>query len=70
MARSALPDSLFRLQALAEEIPWQRVINAQGEISLRAEPGCEGLQRALLEAEGVVFNAAGKVDLKRFGWRG
>lgn len=62
-ALHALPEEL------AEEIPWQRVINAQGEISRRAEPGYEGLQRALLEAEGVVFTRSAKVDLKRFGWR-
>ena len=47
-------------------IPWQRVINAKGEISLR--PGAEH-QRDLLEAEGVVFNDRGRIDLSRFGWQ-
>jgi methylated-DNA-protein-cysteine methyltransferase related protein len=50
-------------------VPWQRVINARGEISLRAELGAERLQRALLEQEGVVFDAAGRVSLARFLWR-
>lgn len=54
---------------LAEEIPWQRVINAQGEISRRAEPAWEEIQRGLLEAEGVVFSVSGKVDLKRYRWK-
>ena len=48
-------------------VPWQRVINAKGEISPR--PG-SGLQRELLEAEGVVFDALGKTDLKRYRWNG
>jgi methylated-DNA-protein-cysteine methyltransferase related protein len=48
-------------------VPWQRVINAQGKISPRQ--GSDE-QRRLLEAEGVVFDAKGKVDLSRFGWEG
>ena len=48
-------------------VPWQRVINAQGKISL--PEGAEE-QRQLLEAEGVVFDARQKVDLLRFGWQG
>ena len=48
-------------------VPWHRVINSQGKISL---PGAAGIeQRALLEAEGVVFDARGKIDLNRFGWK-
>ena len=34
----------------------------------RASPGWENFQRQLLEAEGVIFSAAGRIDLKRFGW--
>lgn len=51
------------------ELPWQRVINAQGRISSRPDPSLEELQRALLEAEGVAFDAGGRVALERFGWR-
>jgi methylated-DNA-protein-cysteine methyltransferase-like protein len=60
----------FALAALPEatELPWQRVINARGEVSLRREPGRDGFQRHLLEEEGVAFGAAGRVDLARFGW--
>lgn len=50
------------------DVPWQRVINARGEVSPRAAPGSEGYQRHLLEEEGVVFDAAGRVDLRRFRW--
>ena len=51
------------------EIPWQRVINAQGRISFPAHGHQFHLQRAMLEAEGVVFDEDGRVDLKVFGWR-
>jgi methylated-DNA-protein-cysteine methyltransferase-like protein len=51
------------------EIPWQRVVNAQGRISPRQGIGWEeGYQRHLLEEEGVVFSAGGRIDLDRFGW--
>jgi len=53
-----------------DDVPWQRVINSQGRISIsRADLGAE-LQRALLEEEGVEFDPRGYVDLKRFGWEG
>ena len=49
-------------------VPWQRVINSQGKISL---PGASGAQqRLLLEEEGLVFNPHGKIDFKIFGWDG
>ena len=55
--------ALFALTdpGVAPEIPWWRVINALGEISVR--PGEHGRQRALLEAEGVYFDLEGRVDL-------
>ena len=53
-----------------DDVPWQRVINSQGRISIsRADLGAE-LQRALLEEEGVEFDRRGYVDLARFGWEG
>ena len=61
----------YALHALprGSDVPWQRVINAKGELSPRSTPGAEGLQRAVLEAEGVVFDARGRVDLERYQWR-
>lgn len=59
----------YALHAASEELPWQRVINAKGEVSPRSEPGCEGLQRAILESEGIEFDDRGRVDLKRFRWQ-
>jgi methylated-DNA-protein-cysteine methyltransferase-like protein len=48
-------------------IPWQRVVNAEGGISTDREH--PGLQRAMLEAEGVLFRRDGSIDLARHGWR-
>jgi methylated-DNA-protein-cysteine methyltransferase-like protein len=61
----------YALHALDEErnVPWQRVINAKGEVSLRSEVGFEHIQRQLLEREGVGFDERGRVDLERFAWR-
>ena len=50
----------------AETFPWHRVVNAQGRLSTY-KVGSGELQRALLEAEGVVFDASGRLELKRYG---
>jgi alkylated DNA nucleotide flippase Atl1/3-methyladenine DNA glycosylase AlkD len=50
------------------DLPWQRVINSEGEISPRAMPGWDGFQRHLLENEGVRFDARGRIDLRRYLW--
>lgn len=51
-------------------IPWQRVINSQGKISLPEESKEALLQRHLLEEEGVIFDEKGRVDFERYGWDG
>jgi len=50
----------------SRNIPWQRVINSRGQISLKGPTGRK--QRALLEAEGVVFDDSGSVDFADVGW--
>jgi len=52
------------------DVPWQRVINARGEISERSGGGGTSRQREQLDAEGVFFNARGRVDFARAGWDG
>jgi len=52
------------------DVPWWRVINRNGEISIRSVPHAPQLQRALLHGEGVRFDRRGRVDWKRFGWTG
>jgi methylated-DNA-protein-cysteine methyltransferase-like protein len=60
----------YALAALREtRVPWHRVINARGEISPRSDPGPGELQRALLEREGVRFEANGRVALAAHLWR-
>ena len=60
----------YALHALEDgsNVPWHRVLNARGEVSPRATPGWEGLQRKLLKAEGVCFDEHGRVDLARDRW--
>jgi methylated-DNA-protein-cysteine methyltransferase-like protein len=60
----------YALHALAPDsgVPWQRVINARGEVSARSESGPEHYQRHLLEEEGVRFDSRGRVCLDRFRW--
>ena len=55
------------MAACPADVPWQRVVNAQGKISPR--PGAE-LQRQLLEDEGVRFDERSKIDFDLFGWNG
>ncbi len=60
----------YALHALGagSEVPWHRVINVRGEVSLRSAPGWERVQRQLLEEEGVDFDARGRVALERYRW--
>ena len=60
--------ALHALSGQDGEVPWQRVINAKGRISLPDWEGAGALQRSLLEAEGVVFCDSGRIDLADYGW--
>ncbi len=51
-------------------VPWQRVINRQGKVSLRSTGSGSARQRQLLEAEGVHFNAKERIDFTVVGWHG
>jgi methylated-DNA-protein-cysteine methyltransferase-like protein len=50
------------------DLPWQRVINSQGRISLKPRHGYE-VQRRMLRVEGVGFKRDGSIDLKRYLWK-
>ncbi len=50
------------------DVPWQRVINSEGKISLKGRTA--DAQRQMLETEGIVFDARGRVSLARCGWEG
>ena len=49
-------------------LPWQRVINSRGRISLKPGQGYER-QKALLKNEGIVFGEDGSIDLERYLWK-
>lgn len=49
------------------DVPWHRVVNSRGRVSLQGRPG--DLQRALLEAEGIRFDARGRLDLDTLAWK-
>jgi methylated-DNA-protein-cysteine methyltransferase-like protein len=51
------------------KLPWHRVVNAQGRISLPADSPGYRQQKQRLEEEGVVF-VKGTIDLDRFGYQG
>jgi len=53
----------------SKNLPWYRVINSRGTISLKRGHGYEE-QKKLLEAEGVIFNENDKINLKQFQWTG
>ncbi|MBA3496979.1 MAG: MGMT family protein [Gemmatimonadales bacterium] len=61
----------YALHALRDGtvVPWHRVINAAGAVSLRSASGDELTQRQLLEAEGVGFDLRGRVRLSAVRWR-
>lgn len=50
------------------DVPWWRVINKRGAISIRHPDVSPRVQRALLEDEGVEFDATGCVDWAVVRW--
>ena len=61
----------YAMAALFEDdVPWQRVINAQGRVSARVGGEEDKEQRKYLMDEGVVFDRLGRVDFRIFGWEG
>jgi len=57
------------LHSLSEKegLPWHRVVNRKGEISLKPGAGYEK-QKELLKNEGIVFNEKGRIDLNLYLW--
>lgn len=54
--------------ARKDSLPWHRVVNQHGRISLRQGQGYE-IQKTLLEREGVFFTENSGIELERFLWR-
>ena len=47
-------------------IPWHRVVNREGKVAPSFAFGGEGVQRQLLESEGIVFETDGRIDLGKY----
>jgi methylated-DNA-protein-cysteine methyltransferase-like protein len=60
----------YAMAACPDDVPWQRVINAQGKVSPRADSWGTEVQRLRLEEEGVRFDASHKVDFQQVRWQG
>ena len=57
------------LHRCPDDVPWQRVVNASGACSTDRLPDFpQGLQRAMLEDEGVDFRDNGTLDLGTYRW--
>ena len=60
----------YAMAAAPDDVPWQRVINAQGKVSPRHDQWGAEAQRRLLQAEGLRFNANGAIDMAAARWHG
>jgi methylated-DNA-protein-cysteine methyltransferase related protein len=56
----------WALHGCPDDVPWHRVVNSRGAISTERE--APGVQRAMLEGEGVRFRGDGTVDLAVYRW--
>ncbi|MFY8150388.1 MAG: MGMT family protein [Prochlorococcaceae cyanobacterium] len=60
----------LRRLPLPSPVPWQRVVNASGRISLSpSREGSDWMQRQLLLEEGIPVDAEGRLPLRRYLWR-
>lgn len=61
----------YALNALSDgnTVPWHRVINSQGRISPRADPGWVLMQVRMLEGESIEFGPGDRVSLDKYGWK-
>jgi methylated-DNA-protein-cysteine methyltransferase-like protein len=58
----------MRAASARSGLPCHRVVNVRGELSPEDVFGGPGVQRSLLESEGVTFDMQGRVDMKRRLW--
>lgn len=72
LAGSTARQAGYAMAALpaGSDVPWHRVINAQGMISERRGGGGQARQHRMLRAEGIDFDRQGRVDLATVRWPG
>lgn len=56
---------ILHSSSLKHNLPWHRVVNSKGSISLKPKQGYE-LQKKLLKKEGIIFNKKDCIELKKF----
>jgi len=61
--------SVLKNLPAGSSVPWFRVVNSRGEISLRGDGSCQSVQRIKLEKEKIEFDGRGRVSLSRFAWK-
>jgi len=61
--------SVLKNLATGSRVPWFRVVNSKGEISLRADGKYNQVQRQALEEEKVRFDHKARISLDEFGWK-
>lgn len=73
-ARAGLPRAARRVGAALQvlpadtQIPWHRIVNAQGRLSLPRDSLAYRTQRSRLEDEGIAFRPNDSIDLRQYGW--
>jgi methylated-DNA-protein-cysteine methyltransferase-like protein len=60
----------YAMAACPADVPWQRVVNAQGKVSPRADHWGAEVQRLRLIEEGIEFDADFRIDMARVRWPG
>lgn len=69
-ALSALKDPRAATLFTSATVPWQRVVNSQGRVSIRHRSETAERQAVLLRAEGVAVDEQLRIDLDQFLWSG
>lgn len=60
--------ALHNLGGSEPSVPWHRVVNVRGRVSIKGSPEAALEQRVRLESEGVVFDESDTIDMRRFLW--
>lgn len=67
--RARMVGRVLRELPARTRLPWHRIVRADGSIAGRGDGAAMTEQRKRLAREGVTFNASGRIELARFGWR-
>ncbi len=60
--------AMSALKSGDQGVPWHRVLNAKGRVSIKGSPEGAAEQRARLEAEGIIFDEFGYLDMNKYLW--